>query len=138
MLKKEGHPELCVMRQCNGSFNLQSSLGLTYRPTLCPANLLDCWKQFSLPARQCHHTCNMARNCLEACHVIPPCLAFWISIHLQLTTSGIFETDWYLTYTPSQLPHYPNWNASWLNSGYTFHIGGCGGVQMYNQSYKHV
>ena len=38
----------------------------------CPANLSECWKQFSLPGRQSPHTCNMARDCLQAgqwsCH----------------------------------------------------------------------
>ena len=44
--------------------------------TYSPANLSDCWKQFSLPERQCPHTCNMTRNYLQPGHAIPTRLAF--------------------------------------------------------------
>ena len=76
MLKKEGHPELFVY----GLLNMHRNFEVTYRPTLCrrspsptcPANLSDCWNQFSLSTRHCQHTCNMARNYLQAGHVILP------------------------------------------------------------------
>ena len=72
--KKKATPNFLL-----GSFDLHSNLLVTYRPILCGwrpshtfyANLSKCLKQFSLPARQCQHTCNMTRNCLQACHVIP-------------------------------------------------------------------
>ena len=56
--------------------------------TQCPANLSDCWKWFYLSARQCQNTCSMARNWLQADHVIPRWLAFWVQIHLKSTTTG--------------------------------------------------
>ena len=62
-----------------GLFNLHSNSWVTYRHTLCgwrpsptcPADLSHCWKQFSLPAKQYWHTCNMAKNCLKVGHVKP-------------------------------------------------------------------
>ena len=69
-----------------------------------------------LPVSKCHHVCNMAKNCLQ---VIPTCLAF--RTRLKSATSWILETSGYMAFIPSQLPHYLNWNASWLNNGNAFH-----------------
>ena len=49
-------------------------------------------KPFSLPARQCQHTCNMPRNCLQASHFISPSLAFRIPIRLRSSPLGYSRT----------------------------------------------
>ena len=69
------------------------------------------------------NSCNMVRNCLQAGHVIPPCLSFRILTHLQLITLEIFQTVRHMTYIPSQLPHNKNITASWSNNGNAFHRG---------------
>ena len=42
-------------------------------------------------------------------------------IYPQSNTSVIFWASAYVTSIPSQLPHYPNLNAGWLNNGKALH-----------------
>ena len=98
-----------------------------FHPHVLPIYLSDCWKQFSTPEIQCPHTCNMARNYLQAGLVIPARLVFWIPIHLQLTISEIFDTNRYITCILCQLPYHSYRQPSRLNNGNTFHRGGGGG-----------
>ena len=81
--------------------------------SICPVDLLDCWKQFSLPVRQCPtHTCIMARTCLQASHVIT---LEWPSRFPDLTNRHRTLLGY------SRLPAYPNWKTGWLNNGNTFY-----------------
>ena len=70
------------------------------------------------------HTYNMLRNCLQAGHVIFPCLFFRIPTHVQPITLVIFETGGHMTCVSSQLPHIPNMIASWSNNVNAFHREG--------------
>ena len=89
----------------------------------CPANLSDYWKQFSLPAIQCQHTCNMARNRLQAGHAITPLIGL-SGFGPSLIGYPCDILGWLIHgHIPSQLPHFQNFNIGWLNNGNVFHEG---------------
>ena len=68
-----------------------------------------------------------------SCHT--PWLACWVPIHLQFDLS-LDYLGWLVhDRIPSQLPHFPNWNTSWLNDDNAFHKGR-GGVQP-RAAFKH-
>ena len=71
-------------------------------------------------------TCNIWQGTICKLVMSYPILAFKILILFHLTTPGIFETGMYMTCILFQLPHHPNWDASWLNNGNTFHREGGG------------
>ena len=110
---------------------MHSYSGVTYRPTLCEwrpshtcrANLSECLKQFSLPARQCQHTCNTARKMFASWPCQTPWPASQVPIHLWSTTPGIIWTGGYMIVSlPSRHISLIGTLASWT-IGNAFHKG---------------
>ena len=127
--KKKATPSFFVY----GSFYLHSNSGVTYKPSLCgrrpshtcPANLSDCWKQFYLPARQCQHGCNMARNCCQLVMSYP--LTGLLGPDPSPIDHPLDNLGWWVHYRiPPQPQPFLNWNTSWLNNAIAFHKGWVG------------